>query len=71
VGGRVARMRKMRNECKMLVRKPEGRKSFGRPKRRLENIEMNLREIVDWIHLAWDRNQWRACVNMLMNLWVP
>jgi hypothetical protein len=25
---------------------------------------------VDWIHLAQDRNQWRALVNTAMNLWV-
>jgi hypothetical protein len=35
----------------------------------------NLREIgwdgMDWINLAQDRDQWRAVVNMLMNLWVP
>jgi hypothetical protein len=36
---------------------------------------MNLREIgwggIDWIYLAQDRDQWRALVNMAMNLWVP
>jgi hypothetical protein len=26
---------------------------------------------VDWIHLAQDRVQWWALVNMVMNLWVP
>jgi hypothetical protein len=25
----------------------------------------------DWIDLAWDRELWRALVNMVMNLWVP
>jgi hypothetical protein len=32
---------------------------------------MNLKEIgwggMDWIHLAQDRGQWRALVNMVMN----
>jgi hypothetical protein len=35
---------------------------------------MDLREIgwggIDWIDLAQDRNQWRALVNMVMNLQV-
>jgi hypothetical protein len=26
---------------------------------------------MDWIDLAHDRDQWRALVNMVMNLWVP
>ena len=26
---------------------------------------------VDWIHLAQDKDKWRAVVNMVMNLWVP
>jgi hypothetical protein len=36
------------------------------------NIGMDLREIgwevVDWMHLAQDRDQWRAVVNTVMNL---
>jgi len=36
---------------------------------------MNLREtgwkVVDWIHLAQDRDQWRALVNTIMNLRFP
>jgi hypothetical protein len=36
---------------------------------------MNLRdegwEGVDWMHLAQDRDQWWALVNMVMNLHVP
>jgi hypothetical protein len=35
---------------------------------------MNLREIgwgdTDWIHVDQDRDQWRALVNMIMDLWV-
>jgi hypothetical protein len=44
----------------------------GRPRRRLvDNIKMELREIgwdgVDWIHMAQDRDQWRALVKTAMN----
>jgi hypothetical protein len=48
----------------------------GRPRRRWEDkIKMDLREMgidgANWIRLAQDRIQWRACVNMAMNLRVP
>jgi hypothetical protein len=39
------------------------------------NIKMNLREIewgdVDWTDQAQDRDQWRALMNIVINLWVP
>jgi hypothetical protein len=41
----------------------------------VDNIKIDLREIGldgrDWIELAQDRDQWRALVNMVMNLRVP
>jgi hypothetical protein len=41
----------------------------------VDNIKLDLREIawdgMDWIDLAQGRDQWRALVNMVMNLWVP
>jgi hypothetical protein len=45
-----------------LVGKPEGKRPLGRPRHKLEdNITMGLNEIwwevVDWIHLAQDRDQ--------------
>jgi hypothetical protein len=60
----------------MLVGKPEWKIPLGRPRRRREdNIRMDLweigRERVGWIHMAQDRDQWRAPVNTVMNLWVP
>jgi hypothetical protein len=58
------------------VRKPEGKSPLGRLRRRWEdNIKMDLRKVgwggMDWIGLAQDRDQWRALVNTVMNLWVP
>jgi hypothetical protein len=41
----------------------------------VDNIKMDLREIewddTDWIDVVQDRDQWRALVSMVMNLWVP
>jgi hypothetical protein len=40
-----------------------------------DNIKMDLGEIgwgdMDWIDLAWDRDQWMAPVNTVMNLRIP
>jgi hypothetical protein len=63
------------NAYMILVGKPKGKRSLARPRRRwVANIKMDLRELgrggMDWIHLAEDRDQWRALVNMLLNLWV-
>jgi hypothetical protein len=71
----VARMGEERELYNVLVRKPEGRRPLGRPRRRWEDgIRMDLREIglggVDWIRLAQDRDHWRAVVSALMNLLV-
>jgi transposase len=61
-----------RNAYRILVGKT-GKRPQGRPRRRwVDNIKVDLREIgwdgVDWIDLPWDRDQWRAIVNMVMNL---
>jgi hypothetical protein len=60
----------------ILVRKPEGKRPLGRPKRKwMNNIKMDLREIgfnaMDWINLAEDRDQWRTLLNRVMNLLIP
>ena len=74
--GHVARMEQFRNAYRVLVGKPEGRRPLGRPRRRWEdNIKMDLREVGcdprNWIAVAKDRDQWRAYVRVVMNLWVP
>jgi hypothetical protein len=72
----VARMGEGRGVYRVLVGMPECKRPLGRPRRRWEdNIKMDLKEIgingANWIQLAQDRVQWRAFVNMVMNLWVP
>jgi hypothetical protein len=62
----------MKNAYKILVVKPDEKRPLGRSRRRWEdNIKIYLKEIVledvDWIHLAQDRDQWWAVVNMAMN----
>jgi hypothetical protein len=63
-------------EKKLLVRKPEGKRPLGRPRRRwADTIKMDLLEIgwggVDWIGLTQDKDMWKALVNAFMNLRVP
>jgi hypothetical protein len=58
------------------VGKPEGKRPLGRPRCRwVDNIKMDLREIgwdgVGWMDMAQDKDQWRALVNMVLNLRVP
>jgi hypothetical protein len=59
-----------RNMYKVLMGKPEGKRSLERPRRRWEDgIRMNLGwGSIDWIQLAQDRDRWRALVNTVMNL---
>jgi hypothetical protein len=62
-----------RNAYRILVGKTEGNRPLGRPRCRwVDNIKMDLREIgwggMNWIDLAQDRDQWRALVNMVINL---
>ena len=60
---------------RVLVGKPEGKRSLGRPRRRWEdNIEMDIQEVGgggDWMELAQDRDGWQALMNTVMNFRVP
>jgi hypothetical protein len=58
---------------KILDGKPEGRRPLERPRRRWkDNIRKGLRdiqrEVVDLMHLVPIRDQWRAVLNMVVNL---
>jgi hypothetical protein len=74
--GHVARMGEGRGVHRVLVGKSEGKRPFGRPRRRGDDsIKMDLEEVGggcwDWIELAQDRDRWRALVSTVMNLRVP
>jgi hypothetical protein len=64
-----------RGVYRVLVGKPEGKRLFGRPRRRWEDVWMDLQEVgcgcEDWIGLAQDRDRWRALVCAARNLRVP
>ena len=58
---------------RVLLGKPEGRRSLGRPRSRwVDNIRTDLQEVVcgdmDWIGLAQNRDRWRTLVSAVMNL---
>ena len=51
-----------RNTCRVLVGRPEGKRSLGRPTRGWEdNIKIHLKEVVlgarKWMDVAQDRDQ--------------
>jgi hypothetical protein len=69
----VDRMGGDRKVYRDLVRKSEGKRPLGRPRRRREDgIRMDLGETgsgsAEWIQLAQDRDRSRALVNTVMNL---
>jgi hypothetical protein len=74
--GHVAQTREKKNTYRLLMQNPEGKRPPGRSRCRwVDNIKMDLGEIewgdVDWIGVAQDRDNWRALMNVLMNLRVP
>jgi hypothetical protein len=74
--GHLAQSGEKRNAYRILVGMLEEKRPLGRPRCRwADNIKTDLRVIgwdgMDWIDLAWNRDQWRALVNTVMNLRVP
>jgi hypothetical protein len=71
--GHVARTGEKRGVYCVLVRKHEGKRPLGRPKRRSElnkknGSSRNGMEDINWIALSQDRDRWRGLVNAVMNL---
>ena len=68
-------MGKRRGTYGVLVGKPEGKRPFGRPRRRWEdNIKRNLSEVgwgMAWIDLPQNRDKGRILVNTTINLRLP
>jgi len=65
-----------RGVYRVLLGKPEGKRTLGRSRRRwMDNIRMDQQEVgcgyMDWIGLAQDTYRWRTLVSAVMNLQVP
>jgi hypothetical protein len=53
-----------RGMYRVLVGKPEGKRSLGRPRHRWEdNIRMDLQEVGIWTGLGWLRTETGECGN--------
>jgi hypothetical protein len=70
--GHVARMGRRGMHIGFWWESRKAKRPLGRPRRRWEDIRMDLRETewggMDWIDLAQDRHQWRALVNTVRNV---
>jgi len=69
-------MGERRGVYRVLVGKPDGKRSLGRPRHRWgNNIKVDLQVVgcggVDWVELAQDRDRWWALVNAVINLQIP
>jgi hypothetical protein len=74
--GHVERMGEDRGVHRVLVGKPEGKRSLGTPRHKWEdNIKMDLQKVGggrgDWMELAQDRDRWRVLVSTVRDFRVP
>ena len=74
--GHVARMGEGRDDYRVLVGKPVGKRPLRKPRRKWEdNIKTDRQKVgcggMDWIDLAQYRDRWWALVNAILNLRVP
>jgi hypothetical protein len=74
--GHVARVGEDGGVHRVLVGKPEGKRTLERSRRRLEdNIKMDLQKVGrgrgDWMELAQNRDRWRALVGTVTDFRVP
>ena len=72
MGGACSTYGGRRGLYSVLVRKHEGKRPLGRPRRRRgDNIKTERQEVgcedMDWINAVQDRDRWRALVNAVMN----
>jgi len=63
-----------RGVYRVLLGRPEGKRTLGRPRRRWVD-RTDLQEVgcgyMDWIGLSQDRDRWRTLVSAVMNFSVP
>jgi hypothetical protein len=60
---------------KFYLENLKGRDQLGDRYRWDDYIKISLKEVgyevVNWSHLAEDRDHWQPTVNIVMNLWIP
>jgi hypothetical protein len=59
--GHVAHIREKRHVYSVLIGKPKGKRSLGRPRHRRDDIRIDLKELgwgsINWSYLAEDTDQ--------------